>query len=70
MIRDEELQEWHDILKAKQDALEPYLTLSQMCAVLGFDNNGRMRHVIKKMVAKGLAQEFNFGEYQKRYRFL
>lgn len=69
MIREDDLQNMHDKLKAEQDRLTPYLTLSRMCELLNYSSTGALRHVLNKMVVRGLAERVEFGD-QYRYRLL
>ena len=65
MIREEQLQEWRDKLKAEQDRLEPILTFERMGELIGRDK-WAMRHVLKLMEQRGMVEPVKFG-LKKRY---
>lgn len=68
MIREDQLKQWHDVLKEEQEKLEPHLTLSRMGELIGRDKQG-IRHVLKLMEARGMVKPVKFG-MKKRYRIV
>lgn len=64
-----ELEEIHKKLKAKQDSLEPYLTIKMMMELLGYKSPYSVQNVLNRLIDLGLVEAVKWGEI-KRYRIL
>ena len=68
MIREEQLQEWRDMLKKEQERLEPHLTIERMGELMNRDKGGAL-YVLRKMEERGMVKAVRFGS-RKRYRIV
>lgn len=64
-----ELLDFHKKLKAKQDSLEPYLTIRMMMEVLGYRSQNSIQNILPKLIDLGLVEQVEWGKVS-HYRIL
>ena len=69
-LTDEQIREKCDRLKAAQDQLTPYLTFALMRQALHYDSNSSVQNILAQAVRLGMAVKVDFGNGEKRYRFI